>query len=500
MNRNLFFVLGSAVLGAVPLVAVSSFADAFTIQLVLLVLLNAILMAIGLWGIRERKAPLLADPLFYTMVFLAQFFVIGPLAVHFVGLPELMFAFRYEPSRMLEVLVASAAMLTALLIGYKVRIGMIVASWMPGFERSPRKVESGMAEWLLTAACLMNVIGWLQYNGGLLDKLASGYGRWRPGGALFNIGFMALPTIVSVIAWRVFSDARSRSRARYLMYALLGFLLLFFGIVYGVRKYLLFIFFGMLVVWVLHRGVRRLPTVKLAATAALLLVFFAVWGAIRFRPLTESVGAERGERYQERELYSGYTTGVGEPFSIACLVFELFPDVEPYRMGDTLKVTLFGFIPRALWPEKPIGIGKEITKYLVGPFYEPTHGYSAATTILGDFYLNFGWVGIVLGGFVIGFACRVVLEYAATGMVDGTQPNPARVLVPAVFIMGLGEVRTDMSTMLMSHILLGWPLIVMLTFFNLPRPIAIAKPSSPPARLPGPASPWSYDRREGAMR
>jgi hypothetical protein len=160
---------------------------------------------------------------------------------------------------------------------------------------------------------------------------------------------------------------------------------------------------------------------------------------------------------------------VTDPFRIASLVWDLFPTTEPFRHGSTLLVTALGFIPRSVWPEKPVGIGKELTLYVIGPFYEPSHGYSVAPTVPADLYLNFGWFGIVIGGLALGVVCRAVAAYALFGMRGGRQAIASRVLVPAAFVMGLGELRGDMATMLAFYIFTMFPMLFALVFFRLER-------------------------------
>jgi hypothetical protein len=161
---------------------------------------------------------------------------------------------------------------------------------------------------------------------------------------------------------------------------------------------------------------------------------------------------------------------VGGPFSVACLVYELFPEHEEHRYGSTLLVTLLGFIPRAVWPDKPIGIGKEITKYIVGPFYEPVYGFSVTVTIPADLYLNFGWFGILAGGLLAGAFCRAVGTYALDGSRNGLQRIAARSILPAAFVMGLGEVRSDMAMMLGTYGLMFLPLLIGFFFFEIDLP------------------------------
>jgi hypothetical protein len=199
-----------------------------------------------------------------------------------------------------------------------------------------------------------------------------------------------------------------------------------------------------------------------------LLVFFSVWGSVRAIPVASMLGiGEAAHTTRTADLQYGYLAGVGDPFGTACLVFQIFPEQEAFRRGSTLLVTALGFIPRAIWPEKPVGIGKDLTRYYVGPYYEPTEGYSVTVTLPADLYLNFGWVGVVLGGFLLGVACRIVVTYASQGMVDGIQTRAARVLLPTFFIIGLGEVRSDMATMLAFYAMTGIPVAVALAFFRM---------------------------------
>jgi len=466
-NRILVGAIAVAT-GALLIIAFESFQDTVLTQIVALVGVTIAAMAFGVISGRDSRVSLLSDPYFLMNVFLAQFFVMGPLSMHFFKSFDNPFFYSFAPTRPVQVLFAFFVLVVMSVAGYRSRLGEVIADVLPEFGPSPRKLPGKWVVAILLVGAIAGCLYWIVFQGGLMAKLSSGYGMKRHGGALFRIAYVGLQVGTVILTWRTIAATKRRTRDMAILVAVVCFQCIYFGLITGVRKYLFFLFFALLTVLLLRHGRESLPKFRVAVALTLLLVFFSAWGAIRSRPLTALLGAELTSAYNApKDLHEGYVASVAGPFSTACLVFELFPDQEPFRHGKTLMVTLLGFIPRAVWPEKPIGIGKEITRYIVGPFYEPSHGFNVAVTLPGDFYLNFGWFGVVLGGFSLGMVCRTVKSYAVKGMRDGKQLRAARVLIPAVFIMGLGEVRGDMSTSLATYILSFFPLLVALTFFNL---------------------------------
>lgn len=441
---------------------------------VLLILVSLVVMGVGWKLARDPQVPWICDPLALVLLFLSQFYVVGPLVLGLGGLNRLLFFYRFEEVRILQAQLAFLIVVVTMFVGYRLQLGKILAGWLPRFPASRWKLPGIWAEMAILIGSLVGIFSWISFQGGLIAKMSSGYGQWRTGGAMFRIAFVGLQVGTMLTAWRVFSMTRSRLRDRAFLGGLIVFQVLFFGIVVGVRKYLLFLFFGLLVIYVFRNGVRRLPKAKMAALLVALLLFFSFWGVIRSRPLMDMLeGREQANRL-EQEAYAGYLSGVGGPFSIACLVFEVFPQQEAFKNGQTLLVTVLGFVPRAVWPDKPVGIGKEMTRYVVGPYHDPVYGYSVTVTLPADFYLNFGWVGLLMGGFGLGVVCRTVAVYAIRGRHDGRQREAARVLLPAAFIMGLGEVRADMAMMLGTYALTFIPLILVLAVFRFDRSRAAA--------------------------
>jgi hypothetical protein len=75
-------------------------------------------------------------------------------------------------------------------------------------------------------------------------------------------------------------------------------------------------------------------------------------------------------------------------------------DEEGFYEGETLSYITYAFIPRFLWSDKPmITPGQWFAAKLGKGQYLSGNTFSNAInmTIPGEFYLNFGWLGVVLG-------------------------------------------------------------------------------------------------------
>ena len=82
------------------------------------------------------------------------------------------------------------------------------------------------------------------------------------------------------------------------------------------------------------------------------------------------------------------------------------PSVSPYQNGRTLGLFFVAFVPRLFWPEKPeITLGKWITEtYGSGGHIQSYTGPS----FIGDLYLNFGLISVVIGMLVMGALLRLI--------------------------------------------------------------------------------------------
>ena len=83
---------------------------------------------------------------------------------------------------------------------------------------------------------------------------------------------------------------------------------------------------------------------------------------------------------------------------------------DGYRNGQTLDYLGYAFIPRFLWPEKPVIAKGAWFALEIGQAYTRDDGSisnAVAMTIPGELYLNFGWSGVVIGCLAYGMLLGV---------------------------------------------------------------------------------------------
>jgi hypothetical protein len=77
--------------------------------------------------------------------------------------------------------------------------------------------------------------------------------------------------------------------------------------------------------------------------------------------------------------------------------------------GDSLRDTLYSFIPRFLWPEKPmVLLGGELATLVSGQV-----GNQISPGYFAEAYWNFGWIGLPLLLLPVGFFFNVTTHFAA---------------------------------------------------------------------------------------
>lgn len=106
-----------------------------------------------------------------------------------------------------------------------------------------------------------------------------------------------------------------------------------------------------------------------------------------------------------------------------------FPNTVPFRWGMTHLEILLRPIPRAIWPEKPVGGGYLMEAGLVDPSTGATLGFSP--TFYGDFYSEAGLFGVLLFASLYGAVLGTIVKRSA-----GIHPF-AGVLIRAILCSAL---------------------------------------------------------------
>jgi len=130
-----------------------------------------------------------------------------------------------------------------------------------------------------------------------------------------------------------------------------------------------------------------------------------------------------------------------------------------FHYGSDFLVGLKGVVPRSLWPDKPEAINLGIwfrDTYLPGKSGKPI-------TAIGGWFINFGYLGVILGLMLSGFVCRVLWEYMRCASF-----RPWTVLFYVAVFFNVTSWGVITTTMPMAIILWVVPLLVLFWWFVTP--------------------------------
>ncbi len=132
--------------------------------------------------------------------------------------------------------------------------------------------------------------------------------------------------------------------------------------------------------------------------------------------------------------------GDSESFSAMLRVAFFALDHDGLQGGRQIMGALLGWIPRSIWIDKPIGSGAFVgTKFN----YSFTN---IGCPIMGEFLLDFGITGMVLGGILWGF---VLAQIDVWGHFDTTYSRPLDVVYPfwigLIFFVSRGDLLSSLN-------------------------------------------------------
>jgi hypothetical protein len=136
-----------------------------------------------------------------------------------------------------------------------------------------------------------------------------------------------------------------------------------------------------------------------AGVAALLLL--TAWGAMTALRGADIRSYERG---WEAMVPTVHAKGTLDIYSDMAVVIQAFPELLPYQQGRSLLPLVLGWVPRAVWPEKPYPFTL-FMNFLNGETLE-NRTMSIAVGLVGEGYGNFGLLGVFLWSGLMGLACR----------------------------------------------------------------------------------------------
>jgi hypothetical protein len=319
-----------------------------------------------------------------------------------------------HPAAYQRALLLSAAGLLCFQIGYYAQRSL---PWrVPGLLRQPwdpGRVRLVVATFLFTG--LVTFVLFLRHNGGLANFLAARE-EFRAGG-MSGQGALIFPS-TSMAAFAALAllalDAQSRSRRRL---ALLVFcVVLVPPFVMGFRGLFGLPILQLMVVW--NAAVRRLKAGAILVLLSLLAVLFTVYGVMRTLPpglnSSQSMLLARTAIDQNPELlYSVVSRSKGT--EVVASEMERLRKSQAYEYGwrGALEAATI-LIPSGIWHGKPIPSIVRFTTYFFGEDLSAARGVDRESwggispTAVGELYWHFGWIGVLLGMFLLGHLAKIV--------------------------------------------------------------------------------------------
>jgi oligosaccharide repeat unit polymerase len=126
-------------------------------------------------------------------------------------------------------------------------------------------------------------------------------------------------------------------------------------------------------------------------------------------------------------------------------VIQIVPAEHPYVQHQQLWFTLVRPVPRVFWPGKPVDPGFDLPS-IVG-----MKGVSLSTSIIGEWYLAYGWIAIIFGGWLYGRLARTINQLRE---IEEYRINPI-VYGLAVMVLVSG-MRSMQDLVIMSYALVAW--------------------------------------------
>jgi hypothetical protein len=127
------------------------------------------------------------------------------------------------------------------------------------------------------------------------------------------------------------------------------------------------------------------------------------------------LGATRGHRFHGNIVKTGETLslenlsefvgGVTINYEVAEFALVQVPSSHPYLWGRGFVPAFTFFIPRAIWPEKPVSTGFYLTTLW---YHTNKPDNNLSQTIIGEWYVNFSFPGVFFGMLLVGIIVRAM--------------------------------------------------------------------------------------------
>jgi hypothetical protein len=141
-------------------------------------------------------------------------------------------------------------------------------------------------------------------------------------------------------------------------------------------------------------------------------------------------------------------------FYIIAQLLDFVPDIYPFVGWDYAVWALVRPVPRVFWPGKPVDSGFDLAEVLGIP------NTSLAISAAGEFYLSYGFLAAIFGGWVYGRLATI-----ANALLDEKHKEVNPVFPSLVLVWLFVGVRSMLEIMLLGYVLLAMVLMGRLARF-----------------------------------
>lgn len=201
-----------------------------------------------------------------------------------------------------------------------------------------------------------------------------------------------------------------------------------------------------LIVWLQMNPGMRLKNILVVGIGALALAWTAQF-MLNVRTYGYQEFLVRGSEYDYLH--------VDDNFLRLAQSIEIVPAKHDYVRFQQVFFTVIRPIPRVLWPGKPVTAGFDL------PSEVGMRGVSLSTSIIGEWYISWGWLTVLFGGWFHGRLASTANSLKELGTRAG---NPI-VYALAVMVLMAG-MRSMQDLVLMSYALVAWWAVMRFTSPN----------------------------------
>ena len=252
---------------------------------------------------------------------------------------------------------------------------------------------------LLSIALLVYLVG------GVSNWLQAGGNRIREFAGLNFIVLLQNGLLAVSMGWFIkITDVTTRFRAHHHLLFLIFSLFVLVLIAFQGAKSTLFVYlFAMLVIW--HSKVRPLPLWRLAIIGAIFYVSLMIYHLMKQEYLVVGhfvfYNPDDGWIISFARFLSQQLTGNLMQVQTMAVLVDAIPNDLELQYGATLKMVFLIWVPSLLYPDKPLTAPGVFTTAL-WPEKWIAEGTTMPPGLFGEFFMNFGLLGPIVGAVIFG--------------------------------------------------------------------------------------------------